>query len=94
MYYYYAFPEVTQLVPDRGPYSGGTRVNIYGKSMYPFKTQNINVSNTSFVRFGKEYVMPLETFNQTIAFVNTPAPYKECTLPVEVTISTFLVRLK
>ena len=84
MYYYYAFPEITQLVPNRGPYSGGTRVNIYGKSMHPFKVQQLDVSNTSFVRFGRDYVMPLEIFNQTVAFTNTPAPYKECTLPVEV----------
>eukprot|EP00331_Platyophrya_macrostoma_P024251 CAMPEP_0176452896 /NCGR_PEP_ID=MMETSP0127-20121128/28863_1 /TAXON_ID=938130 /ORGANISM="Platyophrya macrostoma, Strain WH" /LENGTH=1801 /DNA_ID=CAMNT_0017841547 /DNA_START=33 /DNA_END=5438 /DNA_ORIENTATION=+ len=86
-YYYYAFPEITQLVPDRGPYTGGTRVNIYGKSMHPFKSTNLDVSNTSFVRFGTDYIMPLEIYNQTVAFVTTPAPYVEITLPVEITFN-------
>lgn len=84
LYYYYAFPEITQLVPDRGPYTGGTRISIYGKSMHPFKTTNLDVSNTSYVRFGTDYIMPLEIYNQTVAYVTSPAPYVECQLPVEV----------
>ena len=36
-YYYYNWPQIEQLVPNRGPESGGTHIELKGKSFFPFK---------------------------------------------------------
>ena len=36
-YWYYNWPAIEQLVPERGPESGGTKVVLHGRNFYPFK---------------------------------------------------------
>ena len=36
-YYYYNWPQIEELVPNRGPESGGTHILVKGKSFFPFR---------------------------------------------------------
>lgn len=83
-FYYYDFPEITQLVPNKGPNTGGTNVAIFGKSLHPFKVTQLDITNTSMCKFGENYIQPLQLVNQTVAYTLSPATYSDIPLPVEV----------
>ena len=86
-FYYYDFPEITQLVPNKGPNTGGTNVAIFGKSLHPFKVTKLDITNTSMCRFGENYIQPLELVNQTVAYTVSPATYNDVPLRVEITFN-------
>lgn len=44
-YWYYNWPSIATLEPDRGPEAGGTNVNLYGRNFYPFKDELKNIDN-------------------------------------------------
>lgn len=83
-FYYYDFPEITQLVPNKGPNTGGTNVTIYGKSLHPFKVTQLNISNTTMCKFGETYFTPITLVNQSVAYTVSPATYSDIPLKVEV----------
>jgi len=82
-YYYYSVPEISQLVPNSGPTTGGTQVHIKGRQMYPFQTSNIDVTNTTWVRFGEKKVRA-QLVNTTHTLVVSPAVLYEGPATVEV----------
>lgn len=85
-YFYYSVPEISILVPESGPTSGGTQVYIQGRQMYPFQTSNLDIANTTFVRFGK-YKVKGTLINTTHALCTSPASYSEGKVPVEITFN-------
>jgi hypothetical protein len=40
-FWYYNFPHISQLDPNRGPESGGTIIKLKGRDFFPFK-EDIN----------------------------------------------------
>ena len=50
-FWYYSWPAITELVPDRGPDSGGTKVLLKGRNFHPFKDLPIDNANDTFCKF-------------------------------------------
>jgi IPT/TIG domain len=44
-FWYYNFPEIERLVPDRGPEDGGTNIILYGREFFPFKDYLDTINN-------------------------------------------------
>jgi len=44
-FYYYNWPQVEQIIPNRGPESGGTHIEVKGRSFFPFKDQLDEIDN-------------------------------------------------
>jgi len=45
-FWYYSFPQVDALVPDRGPEDGGTIITLQGTNFYPFKDYLDQIDNS------------------------------------------------
>ena len=50
-FWYYSWPSINELVPDRGPDSGGTKVLVKGRNFFPFKDETIDNANDTFCMF-------------------------------------------
>ena len=75
MYYYYNWPAVEKLVPNRGPEQGGTRITLEGRNFFPFREMldQINNANDTFCAF-----LDLKT---RVPFVVTNSTRGECIAP-------------
>ena len=69
-YYYYAIPQISDLIPNGGPMSGHTKVKVIGLNMFPLNSvKGLHVQKTSFFKFGKIYTKSiLEKKNYDFAF--------------------------
>ena len=85
-YWYYSQLSIAQLLPDRGPDSGGTKIVAKGNNFNPFKDEPIDNLNDTFCIFeglGKVKATPLNSTKITFA---SPPSYLlrqavvECTL--------------
>jgi IPT/TIG domain. len=83
-YYFYTPPEISELIPNRGPNTGGTFVYIKGKMLHPFKNSNPDFYNTTFVSFGKDIIIRVKLINNTHASIVTPPTSGEGPRAVEV----------
>lgn len=83
-YYYYSVPEISQLVPNSGPTTGGTEVYIKGRQMYPFQISNLDIINTTYAMFGTGHYMKATLINTTHAKVISPPSLTEGPVVVEV----------
>lgn len=45
-FWYYNWPSIAALEPDRGPEAGGTSFNLIGRNFYPFKDELKNIDNS------------------------------------------------
>mmetsp|Transcript_16566 Transcript_16566/g.14377 ORF Transcript_16566/g.14377 Transcript_16566/m.14377 type:complete len:108 (-) Transcript_16566:9-332(-) len=88
-YWYYTFPEISELIPNKGPCSGGTLVDIKGKMLSPFKVSHPDFYNTTFVRFGYpgRQNIRVNLTNNTHARVISPSYPHPGRVPVEITFN-------
>ena len=84
-YFYHTVPEISSLVPNEGPITGGNEVYIHGRQMRPFQANDVAHQNISFARFGKDHVSRIEIINRT--HIRTIAPPASSPSPVEVEIT-------
>jgi hypothetical protein len=87
-FWYYNWPQVTELVPNYGPNSGGNRVILRGNNFMPFNlTEDIDNSNDTFCIFegiGKVRAYPI---NSTKIYCEAPPNYITESTFVEVTLN-------
>lgn len=87
-FWYYNWPQVTELVPNYGPNSGGNRVILKGNNFMPFNvTEDIDSSNDTFCIFegiGKVRAYPI---NSTKLYCEAPPNYIIENTIVEVTLN-------
>ena len=83
-FYYYSEPEISELIPNKGPNTGGTLVYLKGKMLYPFKATQIDITNSTFVKFGDTYMSEVNLINNTHCSVFSPPSYLNTPVPVEV----------
>lgn len=74
-FWYYNFPDIQQLVPDRGPEDGGTIITLQGREFFPFKDYLDEIDNSvdtwcAFVDLKKR--VPAKVLNSTIATCVSP----------------------
>lgn len=74
-FWYYSWPAVTDLIPDRGPDSGGTKVLLRGRNFHPFKDQNIDNANDTFCMFENLAKVPAMVINSTKIHCISPPSY-------------------
>jgi hypothetical protein len=90
MYWYYAWPQVSQLLPNRGPETGNTGIVVKGKNFHPFHVDqgDIDNSNDTFCAFTKLDVrVPATVINSTKVLCYSPPSYYYRDTPVEVTLN-------
>jgi len=87
-YYAHAIPQITSLLPNEGPISGGTVVYIRGRQMAPFQSfePNLNYQATTFARFG-DHVVRAEIVNTTHIKAVAPSIISPMPVIVEITFN-------
>ena len=86
-YWYYNWPQVTELVPNYGPDSGGNKVLVKGNNFMPFLGEDIDNFNDTFIEFeglGKVKAFPI---NSTKLIVEAPPNYLFEKTYVELTLN-------
>lgn len=48
-FWYYNWPTIEQLVPNRGPEDGGTVITLHGRNFFPFKDYPDEINNADDV---------------------------------------------
>ena len=87
-FWYYNWPQVTELVPNYGPNSGGNRVIIKGSNFMPFNiTDEIDNSNDTFCIFEGIGKVRAYTINSTKLYCEAPPNYILEHTFVEVTLN-------
>lgn len=88
-YWYYSWPAITELVPDRGPDAGGTRVLVKGRNFLPFKehSDKIDNANDTFCKFENLAKVPATIINSTKAICYSPPSYILRSSIVEITLN-------
>ncbi len=86
-FWYYSWPSITELVPDRGPDPGGNKVLVKGNNFNPFKDEDINNSNDTYVMFEGLGKVVVEVVNSTKAYVRAPPSYVLRQSIVEITLN-------
>ena len=74
-YWYYSQPAITELIPDRGPDIGGTKVLLKGRNFFPFKEMSIDNSNDTFCMFEDLGKVPAVVINSTKVHCLSPPSY-------------------
>lgn len=90
MYYYYNWPAVEQLVPNRGPEQGGTVITVQGRNFFPFREMldEINNANDTFCAFlDLKTRSPFVVTNSTRGECKAPASFYWHQSRVEITLN-------
>lgn len=86
-FWYYSWPAITELIPDRGPDAGGTKVLLRGRNFFPFKDYNIDNANDTFCKFENLAKVPATIINSTKAVCLSPPSYVLRSSIVEITLN-------
>ena len=84
---YYDEPQVSYLVPNRGPDFGGTVVHIKGQNFNPTKETAFQNYNDTFCRFGNLSIDVAQVISSTEMICNSPPSYYLRQVPVEITLN-------
>jgi hypothetical protein len=87
MFWYYSWPAITELVPDRGPDQGGTKVLLKGRNFHPFKDETIDNANDTFCMFENLAKVPATIINSTKLICHSPPSFVLRQSIVEVTLN-------
>lgn len=87
-YWYYEFPSIFMLDPNRGPDTGGTHVLLKGNNFDPFVDFPINNYNDTFCRFGELGIVPSTVINSTKIVCISPPSYILREVIVEITLNS------
>jgi hypothetical protein len=76
-FWYYSWPAISELVPDRGPDTGGTHVLLKGRNFFPFKDfpGQIDNFNDTFCMFENLAKVPAKIINSTKVICLSPPSY-------------------
>jgi hypothetical protein len=74
-FWYYSFPAITDLIPDRGPDTGGAKVLLRGRNFHPFDGLSIDNSNDTFCMFENLGKVPATVINSTKVYCIAPPSY-------------------
>jgi hypothetical protein len=88
-FWYYSWPSITDLVPDRGPDQGGTKVLVRGRNFHPFKdhASSIDNANDTFCMFENLAKVPATIVNSTKVYCTSPPSYVLRQSIVEITLN-------
>jgi len=86
-FWYYNWPQIAALIPDRGPDQGGTKVLVRGSNFNPFKEEVIDNANDTFIMFEGLQKMPVQIINSTKAIVYSPPSFILRQSIVEITLN-------
>jgi hypothetical protein len=86
-YWYYSWPSINELVPDKGPDAGGTKVLVKGRNFFPFKDEAIDNSNDTFCMFENLAKVPVQIINSTKVICISPPSYILRQAIVEITLN-------
>ena len=86
-YWYYSWPSINELVPDKGPDAGGTKVLVKGRNFFPFKDEAIDNSNDTFCMFENLAKVPVQIINSTKVICISPPSYVLRQAIVEITLN-------
>ncbi len=87
-YWYYEFPSIFMLDPNRGPDTGGTHVLLKGNNFDPFVDFPITNYNDTFCRFGELGIVPTQVLNSTKIVCISPPSYILREVVVEITLNS------
>eukprot|EP01022_Parablepharisma_sp_SALTPOND_P004399 TRINITY_DN120219_c4_g1_i1.p1 TRINITY_DN120219_c4_g1~~TRINITY_DN120219_c4_g1_i1.p1 ORF type:complete len:1747 (-),score=99.47 TRINITY_DN120219_c4_g1_i1:2673-7913(-) len=87
-YWYYEFPSIYMLDPNRGPDTGGTHVLLKGNNFDPFVDLPINNYNDTMCMFGPLGIVPAKVINSTKVVCVSPPSYVLREVEVEITLNT------
>lgn len=74
-FWYYSNPAITEIIPNRGPDIGGTKVLLRGRNFRPFYDLGIDNSNDTFCMFENLGKVPATVLNSTKVICHTPPSY-------------------
>jgi len=86
-YWYYEFPSIYMLDPNRGPDTGGTHVLLRGNNFDPFRNYPIKNYNDTFCRFGPLGLVPTTVINSTKVVCISPPSFVLREVVVEITLN-------
>ena len=90
-FWYYPAPTITQLVPNKGPETGGTEIILKGSNFKPFQNMSINIADDIFClfkRLGSDGVkVRAYVYKSTIAMCISPASLDVKQTEVEITLN-------
>jgi hypothetical protein len=87
-YWYYSQPAITELIPDRGPDTGGTQVLLKGRNFHPFRDNSmISNYNDTFCMFEDIGKVPAVIINSTKVHCLSPPSYVLRQAIVEITLN-------
>ena len=86
-YWYYDFPSIYMLDPNRGPDTGGTHVLLKGNNFDPFAMNPINNYNDTFCKFGPLGIVPVQVINSTKVVCISPPSFILREVVVEITLN-------
>lgn len=87
-FWFYDFPSIYMLDPNRGPDTGGTHVLLKGNNFDPFADFPIKNYNDTFCRFGPLGMVPVQIINSTKAVCIAPSSFLLKEVEVEITLNT------
>jgi IPT/TIG domain len=75
-YWYYSQPAITELIPDRGPDTGGTQILLKGRNFHPFRDNSMIANyNDTFCMFEDIGKVPAVIINSTKVQCLSPPSY-------------------
>ncbi len=86
-YWYFEFPSIYMLDPNRGPDTGGTHVLLKGNNFDPFGRYPIKNYNDTFCRFGPLGLVPAQVLNSTKVICVSPPSFVLREVVVEITLN-------
>jgi hypothetical protein len=86
-YWYYEFPSIFMLDPNRGPDTGGTHVLLKGNNFDPLYRGPVKNYNDTFCRFGALGVVPAKVLNSTKVVCISPPSFVLREVVVEITLN-------
>lgn len=86
-YWYYSWPAISEIIPDRGPDTGNTKVLLKGRNFWPFKDEPIDNSNDTFCMFENLGKVPARIINSTKVECLSPPSYVLRQSIVEITLN-------
>lgn len=87
-YWYYSQPAITELIPDRGPDTGGTQVLLKGRNFHPFRDNSMIANyNDTFCMFEDIGKVPAVIINSTKVHCLSPPSYVLRQSIVEITLN-------
>jgi hypothetical protein len=89
-YYYYAWPQIKQLIPNYGPREGGTKVMLKGSNFFPFKEILDEIDNRADVWCGllpRRERTRATVLNSTHAYCYAPEEYHYSKIYFEISLN-------